>query len=145
MLLEEAIRQTLGEYQPLVDLVDDRIYPGEVPDDDAPTPWLFFQVIEETPDNTLDSSDDWDQAKFVVEVFAKTYDAATQLRTSIRDGLNNQLIGLLYRCLWVKTSTQRVEEGVNATLEFMAARTRRGVVEAAGVYPVASGSFIISP
>jgi hypothetical protein len=142
MTAEEAIRQFLGESESVSALVDDRIYPGEIPDDDTPSPWIFYFLSEERPDAKL-ASNDWGSATARVEGFAETYSEARELKEAVKTALNARLVGGLYKCLWKDATTEPVDGGFNVTLDFELYKTRIGVVVSSGTPLVSGNSFIL--
>jgi hypothetical protein len=143
MTIEEAIRQQLGEAAAVAAIVHDRIFPGEIPDHETPTPWVFFLLSDEQPGEDL-GGNDWQSGSITVEIFAETYAEVNALKIAVRESLNTTLPGGLYRCMWANGSTQPVDGGYNATETYRVRRTSRGVVSAAGVCPVLNGSWILA-
>lgn len=96
MAVEELIRTQLLRFDAVTDLVDARIYPDVVPQlTDAESrdmkaqaiylrPTIVIDMIEETPQNTLDGGDGMVIAAVSVRCIAQTKKVARQLAEAVR-------------------------------------------------------------
>jgi hypothetical protein len=128
--IQETLRAALGADTTITALVADRIYPGQIPDDDAPTPWIYYAVPESVPFDDLDGCT---EAQHEVEFhsLADTYAEAKTLIDAIFTVLDTYTGGQISRAFWKGTSEELTEDGYHHVARF----TIWGVV--AAVFPSA--------
>ncbi len=99
-------------------LVDDRIYPGEIPDDETPTPWLYYAVPETEPLDELDAdtSDVRSEAEF--HALADTYATAKAIIDAVRAVLDTYRGGQVRRAFWMGTAEETTEDGYHHVARF---------------------------
>lgn len=115
--LQESINAALAASAPLTALVSDRIYPGEIPDDEATTPWLFYSVPEETPVDDLDDSGSV-SAQFEFHALADTYAAAKAVIEAVKGTLEAMQGGQVTQAFWRGTSDESTEVGYHLVARF---------------------------
>ena len=111
--VEASLRTYLGADATLTALVGDRIYPGDIPDHDAPTPWLFYVVARSDPHVRLKGTAA--KAKHTVELSAlgETYSAAAAVGSRVRELLDDWAgDGTVGQCSWVSTERNPIDGGI---------------------------------
>ena len=87
MLIIRAIYNILSAYQPLVDLVGERIYPVQAPQQRV-WPFVVFSVNESTPINRLSGRACADRVFTEYIIVTKTVDEALTISSTLRDALD---------------------------------------------------------
>ena len=87
MLIIRAIYNILSAHQPLVDLVGDRIYPVQAPQQRV-WPFVVFSVNESTPINRLSGRACADRVFTEYIIVTKTVDEALTISSTLRDALD---------------------------------------------------------
>jgi hypothetical protein len=114
---QETLVQVLGDDATLTELLAGRLYPGEIPDEEAPTPWVFYQVPESVPFEDLDADGD---ARHQVEfhALADSYAEAKAISDAIVGALNGYSGGQITRAFWEGTSEEETESGFHHAVRF---------------------------
>jgi hypothetical protein len=116
--IQETLRSALGAHPALTMIVADRIYPGEVPDDETPTPWLFYQVPETLPLDQLDDGAMDVQSDVEFHALADRYADAKQIIDAVIGLLKTYSSGEVKRALWQGTSEEQTEDGYHHAARF---------------------------
>ena len=87
MLIIRAIYNILSAYQPLVDLVGERIYPVQAPQQRT-WPFVVFTVNESTPINRLSGRACADRVFTEYVIVSQTIDEAITISSILRDALD---------------------------------------------------------
>ena len=126
MTIQEALYAALAANPDLTELVGDRIFPGQIPDDEAPTPWLYYAVPESTPFDQLDGGPQDVESQVEFHVLADRYSVAVAIVQAVKDVLKDYRDATIRRSFWAGTSEDTTEDGYHH-----AARFTIGWVEAA--------------
>jgi hypothetical protein len=117
--IQESLYAALTSDPTLVGLVGDRIYPGQVPDDEEPTPWLFYAVPESDPYDSLDDDDGQDvQSQVEFHALGDTYAEAKGVIDALQAVLDTFNGGAVGRAFWKGTSEETTEEGYHHAARF---------------------------
>jgi ATP-dependent protease HslVU (ClpYQ) peptidase subunit len=116
--IQEDIRAALGTDSTLTDLVGESIYPGEVPDDDAPTPWVYYSVPDSEPIDQLDPGPHLVVSDVEFHALAETYAQAKTIADRLTDVLNAYRGQVVRRALWSGTAEEVTEEGYHHLARF---------------------------
>lgn len=106
--IQETIRALCGADPTIAAIVGDRIYPGEVPDNETPAPWLYYTLPETLPSDDLDG-DGFIDAQVEFHVLTDTYAEAKSLIDAIKGALNAFSGGQVIRAFWRGTSEEAIE------------------------------------
>lgn len=99
-------------------LVSDRIYPGEVPPDEAPTPWLYYLVPVSEPIEDLDDTPIDVQSEVEFHALADTYATAKQIIDTLTALLKTYSGDVVKRSLWAGSTEDTTEDGYHHTARF---------------------------
>lgn len=125
--VEESIRTALGASAALAALVGNRIYPNRVPNDDTPTPWLYYSTPDSTPIDDLDAGPDlW--ADLELDILAEDYDTARAIADAAYNALHTYRGGQVKRALWAGGSSNVIDLGYHLTERYRVHGTRSGVL-----------------
>lgn len=116
-LIEEAIFARLFNADDLRDWINDRIYPGRIPDHDGPTPWIYFAVMSSVPIEDLEGAATEAVHTVELDCLAETYDDNKRLHRMVQellDGWSDR--PTVKQCTWTGTTLQILEYGYNATV-----------------------------
>lgn len=116
--IQETLRAALGADETLTALVEDRIFPGEIPDDEADPPWLFYQVPESVPYEELDDGDTEVQHQVEFHALGDSYSTAKTIIECVKAVLNSYHGGQIRRAFWQGTSEDQTEEGYHHVARF---------------------------
>ncbi|MBN9522616.1 DUF3168 domain-containing protein [bacterium] len=109
--IQETLYQVLAGDDAVAELVADRIYPGQIPDDEADTPWLFYAVPESTPFDELDTDDPVSRHQVEFHALADSYAVAKAIIDATVAALNTYAGGQVTRAFWLGTSEESTEDG----------------------------------
>lgn len=144
--MQEDVRELLGDTAAIAAIVAERIYPGQVPDDETPRPWLYYAVPDSTPLNQLDGVA---AVRHGVEfhAMADSYAQAQALTQAVIDLLDGFRGGRrVDLSLWEGTAEEVNDEGYHHVARFAVdAKSPTGLVVGNGTFPSCSGSFLIAP
>jgi hypothetical protein len=144
--VQEDLRSLLGADLPITGLVDQRIYPGQVPDEEDPTPWLYYALPESVPVETLAGIA---MVRHQVEfhAMADTYAEAKRVLDAVKDLLDGYVSGRrIILSLWQGTAEEVTDDGYHHVARYQIdAKPETGLVSAGGVFPSAGGSYVINP
>lgn len=108
--IQEELRAALGADPAITVLVADRIYPGEIPDDEDPTPWLYYAVPESVPFDALDGPTDV-RSEVEFHSLADTYADAKAVIDAVLAVVEGYSGTVLKRAFWDGTSEETTEDG----------------------------------
>lgn len=114
---QESIRAALGADATLTAIVEDRIYPGQIPDEDDPTPWLFYAVLESIPSDELSGGDEV-REQYEFHALADTYAEAKAIIDAVLGVLDTFSGGQITRAFWRGTSEETTEDGYHHVARF---------------------------
>jgi len=126
------MREYLGADPGIVELFGDRLYPGELPPDEAETPLLFYEVPETIPFDTLDGVNDWQRAQFVFHSLADSYAEAKAGVDAIFAAFDAFQGGQISEAHWLGTTEDTTDEGYHHTVRFDVWGPVAGVVSQKG-------------
>jgi hypothetical protein len=118
MSIQEALRSALGGDPTLTGLVSDRIYPGQIPPDDAPAPWLYYAVTESVPLDQLDATNTPVRSEVEFHSLGDHYADAKAVIDAVLAVLATYVGGVITRSLWAGTSEDVTEEGYHHAVRF---------------------------
>lgn len=107
---QETLYAALAGDATLGELVADRIHPGQIPDEEDPTPWLYYAVPESVPFDDLDGDADA-QHQVEFHALADTYAEAKAIIDAAFGVLNAYSGGQVVRAFWQGTSEETTEDG----------------------------------
>lgn len=112
--IEDDLKAALLADATVAALIGERCYAGTIPPHTSPTPWVYFTVPAEGPDEDLYTHDaqKWD---IEFELYATTYAEVRTLKRAVRAVLNRYRGGQVRRCMWVDGDYVPVEGGHNWT------------------------------
>lgn len=117
--IQETLRAALAADPALTALVDDRIFPGEIPDDEALTPWLYYSVPESVPLDDLDGTEIDVQSEMEFHALGSTYAEAKGIIDRVTHVLKEHSGGVVKRSLWQGTSEDSTEDGYHHAARFV--------------------------
>jgi hypothetical protein len=129
--IQESLYAALAADPALADLVGDRIYPGQVPDDETPPPWLYYAVPESLPFDELDDDVDY-HADVEFHALGETYAQAKAILDTVFLVLDTYVGGQIRRALWQGTSEETTEDGYHHSARFRMWSKRASVVVTPG-------------
>lgn len=109
--IQETLRDVLSADSILTGLVGDRIYPGEIPDDEVAPPWLYYAVPESTPFDQVDDADLVARHQVEFHSLADSYATAKAIVDAVIAALNTYAGGQISRAFWSGTSEETTEDG----------------------------------
>ncbi|VTR95223.1 : DUF3168 [Gemmata massiliana] len=115
--IQETLYSALASDAVLTALVDDRIYPGQIPDDETPSPWLMYQVPEANPFDDLDGGSDT-QLQIEFHALADSYAEAKAIVDAVSAVLHAYTGGQISRAFWNGTSEESTELGYHHVARF---------------------------
>jgi hypothetical protein len=115
--IQEELRSVLGADADLGELVADRIYPGQIPDDDDPTPWLYYSVPESVPFDALDTPTDV-RSEVEFHALAETYAGAKAIIDAVFSTLNTYTGTVIKSAFWEGTSEDSTDDGYHHVARF---------------------------
>lgn len=118
MGIQEALYEALAGDATLTALVADRIYPGQVPDDEAPSPWLYFAVPESVPVEQLDDGPEDVRSEVELHALADTYVQARSIVDAVRAVMGAFRGGAIRLATWAGTSEEMTEDGYHHAIRF---------------------------
>jgi hypothetical protein len=130
--IQETLRAALAADSAVTALVGDRIFPGQVPDDEATTPWLYYAVPDTTPIDSLDDDQLDAQSEVEFHALADTYATAKALIDAVFAALDGYVGGQIWRVLWTGTSEDSTEEGYHHAAKFTVWWRTATIVAASG-------------
>jgi hypothetical protein len=144
--MQEDVRGLLGGAAVVTDLVDQRIFPGEIPDDEPQRPWLYYAVPESVPIALLDGTAGV-RHSIEFHAFADSYSQAAAIVAAILDVLNGLTWGRrVNSSFWSGTGEEVTEDGYHHVARFdIEAKFPSGLVVGNGTFPSCYGSFLIAP
>lgn len=129
--IQESLRAVLGENLDLKAIVEDRIYPGDVPDDEDPTPWLYYSVLEDAPYADLDGDGDTiGDVEF--HSLADTYAEAKQILDLVDAILDGHVGGQVSRAFRISRSEEFTDEGYHHVSRYQVIGVTATITESAG-------------
>lgn len=114
--IQEQVRSILGPDPTLADLVADRIYPGQIPDDEAPTPWLFYTVPTTVPFDQLDAAPEDTRSEMEFHALADRYAEAKAIIDAVFAVVNNRIDPILRRCAYLEITEEVTDLGYHHIL-----------------------------
>lgn len=118
MAIQETLYTALAGDATLIALVGDRIYPGQVPDDEAPSPWLYFAVPESVPLDQLDDGAEDVRSELELHALADTYAEARSIVDAVRAVMGSFRGGTIRLATWAGTSEEMTEDGYHHAIRF---------------------------
>jgi len=116
--IQETLRAVLGADPTLADLVGDRIYPGEVPADEAPTPWVYYTVPTSDPVEDLDDSPTDVQSEVEFHALADRYATALAVIDAVTACIKSYTGDVVKRSLWAGSTEETTQEGYHHAARF---------------------------
>ncbi len=116
--IQETLRAVLGADLVLTAIVGDRIFPGDIPDDEPPAPWVLYTVPESNPIDDLDGADTDVESEVDFDIYADTYAEAVAIVAAITDALKTYSGGDIKRALWAGTTEDVTEDGHHHAARF---------------------------
>ena len=116
--IQETLRAVLGADATLAELVADRIFPGELPDDEMPPPWLYYEVPESVPFDELDDTAIDVRSEVEFHALADRYGQAKAIIDAVTDVLKNYTGGEIKRSLWLGSSEDSTDDGHHHAARF---------------------------
>jgi hypothetical protein len=115
--LEEAIVDRLLTGSAVANLVDDRVFPDDVPSHTTPSPWIVYAIPSSEATDLLAAN--LDSVNTVeVSVFAESKATAVELANLVRDRLHKWQGGLVHRALWERNDRYDVDGGFVVVVSF---------------------------
>lgn len=115
--IQETLRAALGSDAALAELVGDRIYPVEVPEEETPTPWLYYE-LRTTPYDTLDDEDLDVFGEVVFHAMADTYAEAKRITDAVHAVCEGFTGGRITGCFFSSSDQELTEEGHHHTARY---------------------------
>jgi len=116
--IQETLRAVLGADTALTALVGDRIYPGEIPDDEAPTPWVYYLVPRSDPVDDLDDMPIDVESEVEFHALADTYATAKEVIDAVTARIKSYADDVVKRSLWAGSTEDTTEEGYHHAARF---------------------------
>lgn len=116
--IQEQLLSVLIYDSALTALVADRIYPGQLPDNETPTPWLFYSVPESVPFDDLGDGPTDVRSEIEFHALADTYRQAKAIIDAVKALLKVYQGGVVSRSLWAGTSEETTEDGYHHVIRF---------------------------
>lgn len=117
--IQETLYAALTADATLTALVGESVYPGEIPEDEDPPPWVFYQVPESTPLDQLDDEDEDVRSSVEFHSLGRTYAEAKAILDAVRDVLNRFRGGSVARAFWEGTAEETTEDGYHHSARFL--------------------------
>jgi len=133
--VEESVRERLGTDVAVAGLVEDRIYPTQIPDYEIPSPWVMYAVRESEPSDTLAGETTLIRYRFEFDVLADTYAAGRDVAEAIRLALHDWSGGQVAAAFWVGTNSNLVDDGYHFEVAFNVWGYESGIVPSAAGLP----------
>jgi hypothetical protein len=118
--IQETLRAVLGADSTMTTLVGDRIYPGEIPDDEATPPWLYYAVPESVPFDQLDPDEPITvRSEVEFHSLADRYGTAQAIINAIRPAIRSASGSGIKQLSWLGTSEETTEDGYHHVIRYM--------------------------
>lgn len=101
----------------LTAIIGDRLYPGQMPDEETPAPWLYYTVPESTPFDELSGVVDV-RSEVEIHAFGDTYAQAVAIldaATAVLQGLRSAGVRV---SLWAGTTEETADDGYHHVSRF---------------------------
>lgn len=116
---QEDLRAAAMACPELVALIGDRFFPGELPDDETPAPWVVYNVPHSAPALELVEDGPTDVLSDVdFHALAESYGAARAIIKAIRRALKHHRGPAVRLCTWSTTAEEETEAGFHHVARF---------------------------
>lgn len=115
--IEDTLLLALSSDPAVLALVGDRIYPGEIPDEEAPAPWVYYAVPNSTPFETLARVD---SIRHTIEfhALADRYTDARAVIDAVIDVVNGmRSAGVITYSAWADRTQDTTEDGYHHSVQ----------------------------
>jgi hypothetical protein len=116
--IQEALRAALTADATLTAVVADRIFPGQIPDDEDPPPWLYYSVPESVPQDALDGDVIDVRSEMEFHALGRTYSEAKSIIDRVIAVLNALTGTVVRRAFWGGTSEDTTDDGYHHVCRF---------------------------
>jgi hypothetical protein len=116
--IQETLYAALVADAAVAALVADRIFPGQIPDDETPAPWLYYAVPESAPIDQLDDGPLDVRSEMEFHSLADTYAQAKAVIDAVIAVLDAMTGAVVKRALWAGTSEESTEDGYHHACRF---------------------------
>ncbi|MDY3558108.1 DUF3168 domain-containing protein [Gemmata sp. JC673] len=125
--IQETLRAALAADPDLITLVGDRIFCGQIPDDEDAPPWLFYTVPSSDPvAEDLDGEETNVSSQVEFHSLADTYAVAKAIVDRVFVVLNSMRGGTVRLAVWAGDSEESTEEGYHNACRFQVLWVRAG-------------------
>src|SRR5262245_58437704 len=117
--IQETFRTAIAADPTLAGLVVDRIYPGELPDDETPSPWIFYNLPESVPFDELSlAAGVFVCSEVEFHTLADTYAEAKTIADRLVALFKVYSAGAVRESHWLGSSEEVTEEGYHHAVRF---------------------------
>lgn len=130
--IQETLYAALAADTGVTNLVGDRIFPGEIPDDEAVAPWLYYAVPSTDPIDAVDDAEQSALSQVEFHALADTYAGAKAILDAVYAALNGYYGGQVSRALWGGDTEETTEDGYHHACRYQVLWSKAAIVATPG-------------